>query len=157
MMVKVTLLLIFQVKNIYYKIKKGVINLKNIENIINEMRELRSQGWSYTKIAEKFNLKINFVRRRLLRKEELKYGENSYYKQKYIIALFDFETKELVGVYKNLKELNKVVNRVDINTTFSRTVSQDKNYIYNGDKSKKYNFVILPKGIKRDKLKWDLL
>lgn len=131
--------------------------MKNIDNIINEMKELHLQGWSYTRIAKKFNLKINFVRRRIIRKEELKYGENSYYKQKYIIALFDFETKELVGVYKNLKELNKVVNRVDINTTFSRTVSQKKDYIYNDDKSKKYNFIILPKGITKEKIKWNLL
>ena len=107
--------------------------------------ELHSLGWSYTSIAKKFDLSVNSVRRRIITNNKLKLGKNRYYKDKYIIELYNFKTNKKIGFFKNANELREFLGRKS-NDFLSQAIIRNIDYLYSKDKNNKYRFKIVEKG-----------
>ncbi len=117
---------------------------KKLDELMPEIFKLHQMGWSYLKIAKKYELDVNSIRRRILKNNVLSYGEHHYYKNKYVIQIYDFETNEKVKAFKNLTELKHFLNR-ETTDFFSQALSRKIDYIYSKDTSQKFRFELIEK------------
>lgn len=117
---------------------------KRLDELMPQIFELHSLGWSYTKIAKKFNLSVNSVRRRIITNNKLLFGEQRYYKNNYVIELYDFITNEKVGTFRNATQLKEFLGR-KTGDFLAQALSRKQEYVYSKDKAKKYRFKIVEK------------
>lgn len=117
---------------------------KRLDELMPKIFELYNLGWSYAEISRKFDINVNSIRRRIKSNNELKLGEQHYYKNKYVIELYDFRTNKKIKTFKNATELRVFLGR-NTNDFLSQAVIKNLDYIYSKDKVNKYKFKIVDK------------
>ena len=117
---------------------------KKLDELMPKIFELHSIGWSYTSIARKFNLSVQSVRRRIVTNNKLKLGEQHYYKNKYVIEIYDFNTNNKIKTFRNATELKEFLGRKS-SDFLSQAIRRNIDYFYSNNKNKKYKFKIVEK------------
>lgn len=98
------------------------------ENIIEEWKKLRQQGWSYNHIAEHYGYgyKRDVIRRRI-KGMELQYGSNKLHKNKYTLNFYDMQTGKFIFSVNNAYELKKLYpNENNIDSRLSHNMQRFK-------------------------------